>query len=120
HRLDLEQIRFLVFYQLGDDAHVLVRELVELSLSPVCLVLTQITRLDGHYECDNGATTHTADRDTAVLGLGTRDLDVLLAAFLGQLGKDHTDDLAVVGRVDPQVTVADRVDDRGACVDVER
>ena len=54
-----------------------------------------------------------ADRDPRVLGLVPGQLDVLLAPLLGQLRQRHPDDVAVVGRVDAEIGVADRLLDRG-------
>jgi len=50
-----------------------------------------------------------AHRDASFLGLGPHDLDVLLAALLGELGEHDADRLAVAGRVDAEVGVADRL-----------
>jgi hypothetical protein len=60
-----------------------------------------------------GGTAQVAHRDPAVLGLGAGDLDVLLAALLGELREDAAEHLAVVGRVHAQVGVADRLLDAG-------
>ena len=54
-----------------------------------------------------GVAPQVADGDPALLGLVAGDLDVLLAALLGQLGEDAAEQLAVVGGVDAQVGVAD-------------
>ena len=54
-----------------------------------------------------------ADRDPGVLGLVPGQLDVLLAPLLGQLRQRDPDDVAVVGRVDAEIGVADRLLDRG-------
>ena len=50
-----------------------------------------------------------AHRHPGVLALGLGLLDQFAAALLGQLRNGDADDVAVVGRVDAEVGVADRV-----------
>src|SRR6266542_4310845 len=82
------------------------------SLGAATLVLTRLAVLDELVERVLGVTAYVADGHPALLGLVPGDLDVLPAAFLGQLGEDHPDDRAVVRRVHPKIAVADRLLDR--------
>ena len=80
---------------------------VEPLLGAGDVVLADLAVLLELLEVLLGGTAQVAHRDPAVLGLGPGDLDVLLAALLGQLGEHAAQHLAVVGRVDAEVGVAD-------------
>src|SRR6478609_4429119 len=84
---DLDQLGLLVLEHLVDRVGVLLGHAVEPLLGAGDVVLA----------------------DLAVLGLGLGDLDVLLATLLGELREHAPDHLAVVGRVDAEVGVADRL-----------
>ena len=66
--------------------------------------------LDG-LELLLGLAADTAHLDAGVLGAGAGELDVVLAALLGQCRQGDTDDGAVIGGVDAEVGLADGGDD---------
>src|SRR5215469_6220766 len=117
---DLEELGFLVLEQLVHLPHVGVGEIVEFPLGPVDLVLTRFPAFDQLVQRVLGVPADVADRHPAVLRLVPCDLDVLPPALLGELGEDHPDDDAVVRRVHPEVTIADRLFDRAQRRLVER
>ena len=86
---------------------------VEPLLGAGDVVLADLAVLLELLEVLLGGTPQVAHRDPAVLGLGAGDLDVLLAALLGELGEHAAQHLAVVGRVHAEVGVADRLLDVG-------
>src|SRR4051794_3230656 len=104
---DLEELGLLVLDRLVDAVHVLGGQVVELLLGAAHVVLAGLAVLGDAVELLLGPTAHVADGDLGVLALGTGLLDQVTAALLGQLGEHHADDLAVVGRVDAEVAVAD-------------
>src|SRR5688572_26032088 len=103
----LEDLGFLVLQEVVDLVRVALRHPVEALLGPGDVVLADIAVLLELLEALLGVPAKVADRHPAVLGLGTGDLDVLLAALLGELGEHAAQHLAVVGRVDAEVRVAD-------------
>src|SRR5579863_7357976 len=106
-KLDLEQLRFLVFEQLVHLGDIGVGELVELALGPADLVLASVAVLDQLVERVLRVPPDVADGDPAVLRLAVSDPDVLAPAFLGEFGEDHPDDRPVVRRIHAEITVAD-------------
>src|SRR6478735_3081395 len=105
---DLEQLGLLVLEHLVDRVGVLLGDAVEPLLGAGDVVLADLAVLLELLEALLGGPTQVANGDAAVLGLGPSDLDVLLAALLGQLREVAAQHLAVVGRVDAEVGVADR------------
>src|SRR5882672_4287566 len=95
-KLDLEKLGFLVLEQLVHLAHVAVRELVEVALGAVAVVLAGLAVLDQLVDRVLGVPADVADRDPAVLRLVPGHLDELPAALLGQLGEHDPDDDSVV------------------------
>src|SRR5690349_24806487 len=74
-RSDFKQFGFLMLEQLVHLGHVGVREVVEFPLRPVHLVLTSVAALGELVERVLRVPADVADRDPAVLGLVTGDLD---------------------------------------------
>src|SRR5579875_2798673 len=109
----LEQLRLLVPEQLVDLRDVRVGQLVELALGPPALVLAGFAVPHQLVDRVLGVAADVPDRHPPVLRLVPGDLDVLPAPLLGELGEDHADHRAVIGRVDAEVAVADRPLDRG-------
>src|ERR671920_259670 len=103
----LEELGLLVLDRLVDAVHVLGGQVVELLLRAAHVVLAGLAVLGDAVELLLGPAAHVADGHLGVLPLGAGLLDQVAAALLGQLGEHHTDDLAVVGRVDAQVAIAD-------------
>src|SRR4051794_31169554 len=95
----LDELGFLVLEHLVDRVGVLLGDAVESLLGAGDVVLADLAILLELLQAVLGGTPQVADRDPAVLGLGARDLDVLLAALLGELGEDAAQHLAVVGGV---------------------
>src|SRR6476660_8335046 len=110
---DLEQLGLLVLQHLVDRVGVLLGDGVQTLLGAGHVVLADLAVLLELLEVLLGGTPQVAHRNAAVLGLGLGDLDVLLAALLGELGEHAADETAVVGRVDPEVGLADRLLDVG-------
>src|SRR5690606_27713154 len=110
---DLEQLSLLAGEKLVDGVDALLRQALELLLRTVDLVLADVAVLLQAVELVLGLAAVVADRDAGVLGLGLGELDVVLAALLGEGGQDDADDVAVVRRVDAEVGLAQRLDDRG-------
>src|SRR6478609_3667726 len=106
---DLDQLGLLVLEHLVDRVGVLLGHAVEPLLGAGDVVLADLAVLLELLELLLRRTAQVADRDPAVLGLGLGDLDVLLATLLGELREHAPDHLAVVGRVDAEVGVADRL-----------
>src|ERR1700722_18752399 len=65
------------------------------------------------FELLTGVATSTAQRDASLFGLSVHDLHKTLAAFFGERGKSEANDDAVIGRIEPEVGVTDRLFDRG-------
>src|SRR6266702_6412574 len=112
-RSHLEQFGFLVLEQLVDLRGVLRGQVVELLLRAPPVVLADLAVLDQLVDGLLGMPPDAAHRDLGVLALGLGQLDVVPAALLGQLREDHPDQVAVVGRVDAQVRIADGLLHRG-------
>src|SRR3954462_14284842 len=104
---DLEQLALLVLDRLVDLVDVLRGQVLELLLRAAHLVLARLAVLGDAVELLLGPPAHVAHGDLGVLALAAGHLDQVAAALLGELREDHADDLAVVGRVDAQVAVAD-------------
>src|SRR5690606_37600129 len=108
HRSDFEQLGFLVLDQVVDLVDVLVGGVLQLLLGAAHLVLTGLAVARDAVQLLHRLAADVADRDARVLALAARHLHHLASAFLRQLGDDHSDDLPVVARVEPEVGVADR------------
>src|SRR5215467_12953920 len=78
---------------------------------PVHFVFTRVAALDELVQRVLRVPADVADRDPAVLGLVTGDLDVFPAPFLGEFREDDADDGPVIRRVHAQVAVAYRLFD---------
>ena len=113
---DLEQFGFLGLDVLVHLGGVTAGELVQLLLGTPDVVLARLAIFCQLVERVLGVAADGADRHLRVLALATRDLHHLLAAFLGELGEHHADDLSVIGRVHPEIAVADRTLDRGELI----
>src|SRR3954447_695931 len=107
-RSDLEQLGLLGLDEPLDEIGVLLGQAVELLLGARAVVLADLAVLDEPVEIGLRLAPDVADRDTSLLRLVVRQLDVLAATLLGQLGHDAADLVAVAARVDPEVGVADR------------
>ncbi|MPM16582.1 hypothetical protein SDC9_62963 [bioreactor metagenome] len=108
-RSDLEQFGLFGLQQLVDLIGVLLGGPVQLGLGALALVLADLLVLDQLVDAFLGGPARVAYGDLGVLGLGLGELRVLLAPLGGQLGQHAADGDAVVGRVDAQVGVADRL-----------
>src|SRR5688572_21798971 len=104
---DLKELGLFVLEQLVDDVDVLLGEAVETLLGAGGVVLADLGVLLGLVDRLLGRAAHAAHGDAALFGLGAGQLDELLAALLGELGKGDAQDLAVVGGVDAEVGLAD-------------
>src|SRR6478736_1382463 len=101
-RSDLEQLGFLVLQDLVDLVHVLLGHAVEALLGRAHLVFTELAVLERALEVLLGVATYVANGDLGVLGLAARQLDVLAAPLLGELGHHDAKGVTVVGRVDAE------------------
>src|SRR5450631_3085313 len=110
---DLEELAFLDLEDGVDVLDMLLGEDLELLLSAGTLVLTDIAVLDHMVDLFLGLAPNVADGHLGVLGLGSRKLDVLLAALLGQLRKVDPDDGAIAIGVNAQVGVTQGLLDLG-------
>src|SRR4051812_39448705 len=109
---NFEELGFLVFQRFVHVPDVRVRQLFEFFLSTAYVVLADLAVLLELFQRVLGMPADVADRDPRLFRLVVRDLDEVLAALFGQLWEDDAHDLAVVGRVDAEVAVADRLLDR--------
>src|SRR5262245_39840900 len=103
---DLEELGFLVLEEVVDLVGVVLRHPVEPLLGAGDVVLAGLAVLLHLLQALLRVPSEVADRHATVFGLGTGDLDVLLAALLGELGEHAAQQLAVVGRVHAEVGVA--------------
>jgi hypothetical protein len=110
---DFEQLCFLALEQLIDAVHMRLGDAVEFFFGAGALVLAGLAVLDQPVKGLLGLAADVADGYLGVLALGLDDLDVFLAAFLGQLRDGDPDDVAVVGRVGTDFGVAQRTLDIG-------
>src|SRR5215216_2236277 len=117
---DLEQLPLLVLEQGVDLGHVLVGDALEALLGPAQLVLGDVAVALQALQGVLLVPADVADAGPRLLGPVLGQAHVLLAPLLGELGEGQADDLAVVGRVDAQVGVADGLLDRGGGVAVVR
>src|SRR5581483_7803 len=111
--LDLQQLVLFVLERLVDLAFVGVGELVQLLFGAGDLVLGRLTIFHQSVELVSRAPAQVADRDLALLSEVPDPLDQFLAPLLGQLREHQADHDPVVGRVETEVRVADRLFDRG-------
>ena len=91
---------------------VLVGDLLDLVEAAPLVVFGDLVVLQQLLQLVVGVAAHLADAVAAFLGVLVHELRQLLAALLGQRGNRDADDLAVVGRVQPEVGAADRLLDR--------
>src|SRR5919112_917086 len=117
---DLEQLGFLVLDHLVDRRHVPVGCLVELLPRPPDLVLAGLAVPRHLVQRVLGVPADVADGDLGLLALVPGHLAELAPALLGQLREHHPDDHAVVGGVEAEVAVPDRLLDRAELVGVVR
>src|SRR5262245_52866080 len=100
---DFEQLGLLVLDQIVDLVDVSIGGALQLLLRAPHLVLAGLTVAGDAVQLLHRFAADAAHGDPGLLALATGDLDHLLAAFLGQLRDDHSDDLPVVARVDTQI-----------------
>ena len=86
-------------------------EAVELMLGSLDVVLAGLAVLLDGLELLLGLGADTSHLDAGVLSPGAGELDVVLAALLGQCRQGDADDGAVIGGVDAEVGLADGGDD---------
>src|SRR5699024_12040730 len=109
---NFEEFGFLVFDQIVDLVRVVIGQVLQIALRPGDLVLSDLAVLAQLVQCFLGLAAHTADGDLGVLALALDRFDHLLAALLGQLWNDHTNELPVVTGIPPEIGVADGSLDR--------
>src|SRR4051794_782946 len=109
HLQDLRLFALEVRVELGD---ALVGDLLKLGLRAALLVLADLALLAHLAQVVHDVAADVADLHAALLGDVMEDLDHLLAPLLGQRRDGQADELAVVGRVQAEVGVADRLLDR--------
>src|ERR1700730_4230028 len=112
-RSDLEQLAFFVLDELVDLPDILLGGLVEVLLRVFDVVLSGLAVLFDAVEFFHRLTPDVAHRHPGILALRLGLLDKIAAPLLGQLRDRYPDHVAVVGRVDAEVGVADRLLDRG-------
>src|SRR5699024_12251627 len=103
---DFEYVCFLLREPLIDVVVLALRAVVEFGDGTGDFVLAGLSVLLDPLETVLGVAADVAYGDLSVLVLALDDLDVFLAALLGQFRQDDADDVAVVGRVRPEVGVA--------------
>src|SRR5699024_4204724 len=101
--LDLLEAEGLV-----DQLDVLLGQRFELLLRAGALVLADLLVLDQLLDGLLRVAAGAAHGDAALLGLGACELDVLLAAVLGERRQHHAEGVAVVRRVHTEVRLAQR------------
>ena len=89
-----------------------VGELLQLDLGAVLVVGAGFPRGLQLAQVLHRVAAHVADRHTALLGEVAHDLDELAPALLGQLGHDQPHDVAIVGGVQADIGLVDRLLDR--------
>src|SRR5699024_4826330 len=110
---DRLELGLLEAERLGALIVVLLGERLELLLRPGARVLAALLVLAQLLDRLLRGAARAAHGDAAVLGLGARELHVVLAALLGEGGQHHAQVVAVVGGVHAQVRVAQRGLDAG-------
>src|SRR5262249_41569186 len=109
---DLQELLFLVLEHLVDLFDRRVRDLLEVLLGPVEVVLRAVAVLLERFEVVARLAPDVAHRDPALLGPVAHDLHEIAAPFLGQRREHEPYDLSVVGGVDAEVAGLDRLLDR--------
>src|SRR4051812_1457735 len=92
----LHDLGLFALQEFVDLRGVLVGELLHPALGRALLVVADVSVLDELFEMPHHVATHVPHGNPALLGHRPHDLDVLLAAFLGQLRDRKTDELGVV------------------------
>src|SRR3954454_960910 len=118
-RSNLQDLRFLALEVRVEVGDALVGDLLQVGLGAALLVLADLALLAQLAQVVHDVAADVADLDAAVLGDVVRHLDELLAALLGERGDRQPDEVPVVGRVEPEIRVADRLLDRLDRVGVE-
>ncbi|BAS13161.1 hypothetical protein AHiyo8_14640 [Arthrobacter sp. Hiyo8] len=103
---DLEQLGFLALEELVDTVDVCLGDSVEFLFTAGTLVFAGFAVLDELVQGVLGLAPDASDGNLCVLTLAFDDLDVFLAAFLGELRDGDPDDVAVVGRIGADLGVA--------------
>src|ERR687897_3171096 len=98
--LDLQQLALLVLEHLVDLLDRRVRDLLELLLGSVEVVLREVAVLLERFEVVTRLPTDVAHRHPTLLGAAPDDLHEIPAPLLGQRREHESYDVPVVGRVD--------------------
>src|SRR5450432_2037207 len=109
---DLEQLDFLVPQDVVDLPDIAMGEVVEFFLGAVHVVLAGLAGLFKFVERFLPVPTDVVDRDLRLLGLVARKFDVVTTPLFGELRNTHPDYVAVVGRIDAEIGIANRFLDR--------
>jgi len=108
-RSDGHDLFFLLGDELGDLLFVFVQEVVGLFLAAVLVVLVDLLVFFKLLDFVDEVATEVAERDFRVLAELLGQLDILLAALFGERRNADPDGLAVGGRIESEVGVADRL-----------
>src|ERR671924_683453 len=114
---DFRDLGFLAFQELVDPLHMVVGQLLDSLFRPMLFVGPDALLL---FEVVDDVAADVSNGDPPFLRDLARDLDELLAPLLGELRDRQPDDLAVVGRVEPEVGLLDRALDRRERAGIER
>src|SRR5262245_55758303 len=117
---DLHDLLFLPLEKVVDAVDVLVRDLLEPLLGPAFLVVADLSVPHQLLEVVHDVAPDVPDRDAALLGQVTDDLDELLAPLLREGGYRQANQLAVVRGRDAEVGFEDRALDRLHRARIER
>src|SRR5579864_2548060 len=121
-RSDLEDLSLLPLDGVVDSRDELIGDLLHVDELGGDLVLAHMALLLDAAQVVDLVATDVAHRDARLLGLAMDDLDQVLAALLGELRDRDADQLSVVARVEPEVTLLNRLLDgaeRGAVVGLD-
>src|SRR5580704_5295777 len=108
-RSDLEDLSLLPLDGVVDPRNELVGDLLHVDELGGDLVLAHVAVLLDAAQVVDLVATDVAHRDARLLGLAMDHLDEVLAALLGELRDCDPDHLAVVARVEPEVTLLYRL-----------
>jgi len=102
-----------LFFLLGDELSnllfVFVQEAVGLFFATVFVVLVDLLVFFKLFDFVDEVAAEVAERDFRVLTELLGQLDILLAALFGERGNADPDGLAVGGRIESEIGVADRL-----------